>query len=129
MAIALAPATPDLVDFTAKTQILYGQITITAGNYATAGITFSFGSLAGTQLTSDAIPLWVEIQSNVKTTGAGGTPNTNQFIYSYAPGTDMTNGKIQVWTGAAAQTALTELSNGSAFPTDTIQYVATFKRL
>lgn len=128
-AATLTPTVTNQPDFTARNFVLVGQITVVAGTYTTAGLAFSFASLLGTQLTVAATPILVQIQSNMKTTAAGGTPNTNQPIYSYAPGADATLGKIQVWTGAAAQTNLTELSNGSNFPTDTLQYIAWFNRI
>lgn len=109
--------------------VLKGQITVVAGTYSIGGLPFSFASLMGTQLTVGATASWIQIQSNVKTTANGGTPNTTQFFYSYAPGADATLGKVQVWTGAAAQAGLTELSNGANFPTDTIQYRAEFNRI
>lgn len=115
--------------FNSGDTVLKGQITVVAGTYPTGGLPLSFATLFGTQLTAGATPTWVQIQSNVKTTANGGTPNTTQFFYSYAPGADATLGKVQVWTGAAAQAGLTELSNGANFPTDTIQYRAEFNRI
>ncbi len=38
---------------------------------------------------------------------------THLYEYNYVPGTSLANGTLQVFTGAAAQTALTELSNGN----------------
>lgn len=35
------------------------------------------------------------------------------FLYQYAPGTTLKNGTMQVFTGAAAQAALTELAAGN----------------
>jgi hypothetical protein len=37
----------------------------------------------------------------------------NEFVYQYCPGTNLQNGTMQVLTGAAAQTALTELTAGN----------------
>jgi hypothetical protein len=68
----------------------------------------------------------VEFQS---TRPAGAANNGNLFEYSYAPGTTMANGTMQIFTGAAAQTALTELSAGNypaAVLGDTIQGEAYF---
>lgn len=44
---------------------------------------------------------------------AGGASSANLFLYSFAPGTTLANGTLQVYTGAAAQTAPTELSAGN----------------
>lgn len=109
---------------TFTTYEVYGTITPT-GNYATGGDTLSFASQD--QIKSSSLPTQVEIYSAHSTT----TPQTNMFVYNYAPGTSQANGKMQVFTGAAAQTALTELSAG-AYPAgvtaDTIQFHATFPK-
>lgn len=63
----------------------------------------------------------VEIQSF---RAKGAANNGNLFVYSYAPGTNLTNGTMQVFTGAAAQTASTELAAGNypaGVTTDVIQ--------
>lgn len=52
----------------------------------------------------------VEIQS---ARAKGAANNGNLYVYSYAPGTNLTNGTMQIFTGAAAQTALTELTAGN----------------
>jgi|HubBroStandDraft_1064217.scaffolds.fasta_scaffold09152_6 hypothetical protein len=44
---------------------------------------------------------------------AGGANNANLYEYNFAPGTTLQNGTMQVFTGAAAQTALTELAAGN----------------
>jgi hypothetical protein len=46
-----------------------------------------------------------------------GTGYAGLFIYHYAPGTTLANGTMQIFTGAAAQAALTELSAGN-YPTN-----------
>lgn len=66
----------------------------------------------------------VEIQSTKAAPGAA-----NLFLYSFAVGTTLANGTMQVFTGAAAQTGLTELTAGN-YPAgvlaDTIQAEAYF---
>jgi hypothetical protein len=52
----------------------------------------------------------VVIQSNRGTLGTG---YAGLFQYGYAPGTTLANGTLQVFTGAAAQAALTELTAGT----------------
>ena len=55
-------------------------------------------------------------------------PVTNLFVYVYIPST----GKLAIYTGAAAQTGLTELTDASAIPAgvsgDTIEFRARFVR-
>jgi hypothetical protein len=68
----------------------------------------------------------VELNS-ARPQGAAGS--SGMYQYSYAPGTSLTNGTMQVFTGAAAQSALTELTAGN-YPAnvlnDTIQGEAIF---
>lgn len=68
----------------------------------------------------------VEIQSMRPHNGTG---FAGLFLYQFAPGTTMANGTMQVFTGAAAQSPLTELSAGN-YPAnvlnDTIQGEAYF---
>lgn len=102
------------------------------GNYATAGDTLDLTQLFSTSAAPPgftapaALPEKVQLRS-VQTPGP-----TNLFVYSFAPGTTLANGKVQVFTGAAAQTALTELSAG-AYPAgvtgDLIEGEAIFPRL
>ena len=59
----------------------------------------------------------------------GAANNGNLYLYEFAPGTTLQNGAMQVFTGAAAQTAPTELSAGNypaGVTTDTIQAEAWF---
>lgn len=103
------------------------------GSYVAAGDTFDLTQLfaltaggPGSSLTTGSLPIKVELQS-IQSPGA-----TNLFIYSFAPGTTLLNGKVQVFTGAAAQTALTELSAG-AYPAgvtgDTIEGEVVFPKM
>ncbi len=83
-------------------------------------------SAPGRILPTFELPVKVEIQS-VRPQGAAN--NANEYIYSFAPGTTLVNGAMQIFTGAAAQTALTELAAGN-YPAgvlnDTIQAEALF---
>jgi hypothetical protein len=108
-----------------KTFRLFGTFKLT-GNYATTGDPFDILQLftaaaggPGASILTGSLPLKVEFQS-VK---SGAQANT--FFYQYNPGTTLSNGTIQVFTGAAAQTGLTELSAG-AYPAgvtaDTISF-------
>lgn len=109
-------------EFTSSMLHVYGTITA-SGNYSTAGDTLDFSKQDAIKSTS--VPVQVEVYS-AKTAGP-----TNLFVYNYSPGTTIANGKCQVFTGAAAQTALTELSAG-AYPAgvtgDSIVFHATFPK-
>ena len=81
-------------------------------------------SAPGLSLPTFELPVKIEIQSIRNAPGAA-----NIFEYGYCPGTTLANGTMQVITGAAAQTALTELAAGN-YPAgvlnDTIQAEAYF---
>lgn len=123
MAASVLTATADVygIDETLRNFIVRGTIAVAAGDYSTAGNTLD---LSGLGVPSGVVP-YVRIWSKL-TPGAA-----NLFIYSFAPGTTTANGKMQVFTGAAAQTALTELSAG-AMPAgvtgDTIAFEAIFQK-
>jgi hypothetical protein len=67
----------------------------------------SAGAPGGTLPTFEGVAK-VEIQSFRAAPGTA-----NEFLYQYCPGTTLANGTMQVLTGAAAQTALTELTAGN----------------
>lgn len=106
-----------MIEKTGKMLRIYFSVTLTNGatNYPTGGETcdlttlFGTGGLPGYSFPTASLPERVEIQS-VKPASAA---QTNLFVYNYVPGTTLANGKLQVFTGAAAQTALTELSAGN----------------
>lgn len=115
-----------------KTFRVYFQFTL-LGTYPTAGDTFDLGTLfaltaggPGASFPTGSLPDDVRFRS-VKTPGA-----TALFEYHWAPGTTLANGKIQVFTGAAAQSGLAELSAG-AYPAgvlaDLIRGEAVFPKL
>jgi hypothetical protein len=104
-----------------------------SGNYPAGGdtldLTALFGVLSsapGLSLPSFELPMDVDIKS---WRPAGGANSGNLFLYQFCPGTTLANGTMQVLTGAAAQTALTEFTAG-AYPagvtTDTIKAIASF---
>lgn len=103
---------------------------VPSGSYPTGGDPLNLATatypIGQGPLPSTAKPISVDIRSQHSTT----TPQTNEFVYTYAPGTTQANGAMQVFTGAAAQTALTELSAG-AYPAgvlaDTIIFEAIFE--
>lgn len=107
------------IDETSINFIVRGTITAT-GSYTTAGDTLS---LAFGDLPVNSPPVEVNIQSRPL------TGPTNLFEYSYVFGTTAANGKMQIFTGAAAQTALTELAAGAlpaGVTADVIGFTATF---
>lgn len=67
------------------------------------------GSPGNTLPTFEAV-VKVEIQS---TRLQGATGFAGLYVYQYAPGTTLQNGTMQIYTGAAAQSALTELTAGN----------------
>ena len=106
-----------LIEKHAKTLHIFFSVTLTNGatNYPTGGealdLTALFGAagLPGYSFPLASLPEKVELASVKPTSGA----QTNLFVYNYVPGTTLANGKLQVFTGAAAQTALTELTAGN----------------
>lgn len=122
-ALQLAPTPFQGID-NHQTVVRIYFVVIPTGNYAALGDTIDFTSL-GDLVMSEYAPIFVVIQS-AKSGGASG------FDYSYNPGTTMSNGKFQVFTGAAAQSPLTELTAG-AYPAgvtgDTIIGYADFIRI
>ena len=113
------------VDYSAGDSFIVRGTITPSGNYPTTGDTLSFASQD--QIKSGSVPKDVRIYSAKPTSAA----QTNLFEYNYVPGTTIANGKMQIFTGAAAQTALTELSAG-AYPagvtSDVIQFTATFPK-
>lgn len=116
------------VDNTQNLVHVFGTVAWSAGpdTYSTGGNTMSFAGFD--KIKSNEVPLMVR----VKSAPAAGSGAANEFVYTFLPGTTMANGKLQIFTGAAAQTALTELSAGavpSGVSGDTIVFEAWFKRL
>lgn len=124
MATGTATPTVTSTSWNGSELIMRGTVAFSSASdtYATGGLTISFAGLAG--LESSSIPL--QVTFFVK------SAPTNLFVYKYVFGTTQANGLIQIFTGAAAQTALTELSNGTALTSpaaDTIGFVAYFLRV
>ena len=116
-----------------KTLTIFFLLVLT-GNYTTGGITIDLTQLfalaaggPGSSLPTGALPLLpLELESSRSVAQA------NEYIYHYVPGTTPSNGTLQIFTGAAAQTGLTELAAG-ALPAgvtgDTIAGRVTFPKL
>jgi hypothetical protein len=102
-----------------------GTITVTAGDYSAAGLTLDFSAL---NVPSQASPFIC----NVASRRAAGSGATALYLYNFNRGTTQANGKLQVFTGAAAQSGLAELADG-ALPAgvtgDVIVFEAWFLRL
>ena len=116
------------VDTTERSLILRGTVTVGPSplQYVTAGILADLTALKDA-LKSGQLPTSVKIWSMPSTASA----ETNVYIYLFCLGTTQANGKMQVYTGAAAQTALTELSAGNipaGVSGDTIVFEAVFPR-
>jgi hypothetical protein len=112
-------AYPNGYDNTQRMQHVYGTVAIGASplTYATGGVALSW-KIEGIKSTSQ-LPIWVEF---ISFGGSG---------YQYA--WEKTGNTIQILTGAAAQSPLTELTNGAAIPAavsgDTISFHAVFVRI
>jgi len=102
---------------------VFGTIAITANpdTYASNGLTLDFTRIASGSPTVKAsrVPMRVDINA------------PSGYVYQYVNGTTARDGKIKILTGAAAQSALTELTNGAAIPAgvsgDTINFRAAFR--
>jgi hypothetical protein len=128
MADAVATPSVTLVTNDQKTVKVFGTVAIGASplTYTAKGLVMDFSSIP--EIQSIEAPLEVRIFSS-QPAGSGATA---MYVYNFNPGTDPSDGKLQIFTGAAAQSALAELSNG-AIPAgvsgDVIHFVATFQRL
>jgi hypothetical protein len=125
MAVAVATPTVTFKDATQGLLHYVGTVAISASpaTYAAKGLVMDFTGLVDT----DQPPLAVSVRSAV----AAGSGATALYLYNFNPGTTPANGKLQVFTGAAAQSALAELADG-AVPAgvsgDTVVFEAWFKK-
>lgn len=109
---------------------VYGTIT-PSGSYATGGDTLNFASgtwpIGQGPIPSNSVPVLVSIMSQPAT---GGT--VSGYVYGYATGTDMTNGKFQLFQSAGSAAPLAQVGAG-AYPAgvtgDVIVFEAIFKAL
>jgi hypothetical protein len=117
-AVPTTAAYPNGRDNTQRQAIHYGTIAVDASpaTYSAGGLAINW-AMADNRF-SQLNPYFVEFQSR---TGSG-------FFYTY----NYTTNKMLIRTGAAAQTALTELTDGGAIPAgvsgDTIGYRAEWQR-
>lgn len=105
-------------DNTQRRTMTYGSVAISASpaTYAAGGLAFSFASPVFD--VSSQAPIDLEIKS---ISGSG-------YVYQWVKST----GKVKVFTGAAAQSPLTEVTDASAIPAgvsgDVLSYKATFNK-
>lgn len=129
MATATATMTlypyPKGVDNTQRRKVLMGTCAVQASPaaYATGGLPITWSQLAPSA-SADGLsePTTTPLVADFYSISGSG------FVYAYNKST----GKLQIFTGAAAQSALTELTNASAIPAgvsgDTIEVYAEFIR-
>jgi hypothetical protein len=128
MTVATAAlATITRVDETLNSLLLYGTITVGASplTYTTAGIALSMSGFD--QIKTSAPPYWAEAES---APAAGVSPSGYQ--YSITIGTTQAGCKLCIFTGAAAQSGLAELSNAATIPagvsSDVIEFCMAFSK-
>lgn len=89
----------------------YGTVALGAGDYATGGLTMNFAG----KVPSTKVPVDVDFKS------------ASGLDYYYAPGTDVTDGKIMCFDAYATEEAAGAL--GAGFVADTIRFTADFDGL
>jgi hypothetical protein len=119
MAIAV---TVTSVDASQDQLIVQGSLALT-GNYGGAATHGDTMSLAGNDsIKSSSVPTRVEIFE----TPPAGTAASG-YVFNFCPGTTQANGVVEILTGAAAQSPLTELTQASAYPAGLTGAVIQFK--
>lgn len=113
MAASAVTGTVTDVDFTGNAVIITGFLAVAAGDYAAGGLVvditaFSYG--AGKSVPPMGLPLFVHLESQPLVASA----TAAMFVYGWLRGTTLKNGQMQIFTGAAAQSGLAELSNGAS---------------
>lgn len=115
-AVGTENAFPNGRDNTQRRSFSYGTLAISASpaTYATGGLVFSFANPVFDVATQTPIDV------NIKSVSGSG------YVYQWNKSTN----KVQVFSGAAAQSPLTELTNSESVPAavsgDTIVYEAVF---
>jgi len=119
-AVGSIDAFPNGRDNTMNQAVIYGTIAITASpaTYATGGLAITWPQKDNRYSNNSGNPWWAEI---VSISGSG-------YQYNYIRSTN----KLQILTGAAAQSPLAELTNAASIPAavsgDTIEFRAEFRR-
>lgn len=125
MPAAVPTVTIDSVDNTQKLIHVYGTVALAAGDYAAGGIVISFQT---DQIKASDAPIDVKFESQPLVA----SKTTSTFLYGWLKGTTLALGQLQIFTGAAAQSALAELADGAlpaAVVADRIRFHAVFVRL
>ena len=123
------PAGSGLPDFSGKSFDVYGTIAVQASpaTYVTGGLPITFANLDF--LKSGVAPVWTEAGS---APAPGVSPSGFQYYVLMSVVNGVLTGKLAIFTGAAAQSALTELTNAAAIPAgvsgDVISFHAVFPR-
>ncbi len=109
--------------------IIHGTVAVQASTatYAAGGLVLSWSGLGSNKFsskgdgTTGGTPYCAEFTSQ-------GSVSANAYIYLW----NRANEKLQIYTGAAAQTGLTEITDGANIPagvsSDHIEFKAWFKR-
>lgn len=122
MADATVTLTLDKIQRLHKEWLLSGTLAIDASpdTYATGGLAMDFAAMTlppGMSLPVNTVPKRVRIFSHK-------TGTTSDYIYKYAPGTTISNGKIVAIAGALAEHAAAAVA--AAVSGDTIAWDAYF---
>lgn len=128
MAVATAAiGTVTHTDATQNQLLIFGTITAGASplTYTTGGIALTITGLD--VIKSSSVPIWAEAQSQP----AAGT-SASGYQYYITWGTTQSSLKLSIFTGAAAQSPLAELSNAASIPAavsgDVIAFVMGFPK-
>jgi len=129
MAASTITVTISSTDWTGRNLIVFGTVawSPSADTYTTGGNTMSFAGFD--DIKTSSLPNFVEVISQPTSANHA----ANSYVYQFLPGTTLANGTLQIFTGAAAQTGLTELTSNAAIPAgvsgDTIKFRASFPRV
>lgn len=131
MAAPVITGTVTDIDWTGNMFMVTGYLTVAAGTYAAGGAVvditgFSYG--VGKSVPAMGVPLLVHLESQPLVASAAAA----LYVYTWLRGSTLKNGQMQIFTGAAAQSGLAELSNG-AVPAgviaDHIRFIIFAKRI
>ena len=122
MGLAAVTVTLDKIQRLHKEWLLSGTVAIAASpdTYATGGLVMDFATMTlppGHSLPVNSVPKRVRIFSNK-------TGTTSAYVYEYAPGTTISNGKIKAVAGALAEHSAAAVA--AAVSGDTIAWEAFF---
>lgn len=131
MSASIVTGTVTDVDFTGNMFVVTGFLTVAAGDYAAGGLVVDITAFAygpGKSVPAMGVPLLVHLESQPLVASKA----TALFVYSWLRGSTLKNGQMQIFTGAAAQSGLAELSTGATpagVVADHIRFVIFAKRI